>query len=180
MRTYTLLASAIAHGLLYCAVCAASGLSIESAVHSGVIKTSPIPLVGSFQCGGDLLPSLRVPTSAAAQATSTPAKRIHKTLVRGTKFVIEGGYPALARQARIQGTVTLEGVIGTSGLIQELRVISGHPLLVATALNVVKDRRFGTTSVKGEPVEVITTFTVVFRITDDTERSPRHGHVTGI
>jgi len=47
-------------------------------------------------------------------------------------------YPALARQARISGDVHLLVQIGTNGQPQRIEVISGHPLLVPTALDAVK------------------------------------------
>ena len=47
-------------------------------------------------------------------------------------------YPALAVQARIQGTVVLQAVIGKDGTIRELRLISGHPMLAPAAIEAVK------------------------------------------
>src|SRR2546429_9930370 len=38
-------------------------------------------------------------------------------------------YPPLARQTRISGTVRLHAIISRDGTIQQLEVISGHPLL---------------------------------------------------
>ncbi len=63
-------------------------------------------------------------------------------------------YPALARQARIQGTVKLIGVIATNGTVQQLRVISGHPMLVQAALDAVRQWFYKPTLLNGEPVEV--------------------------
>ena len=42
-------------------------------------------------------------------------------------------YPPLAKQARIQGTVRFTAIIGKDGTIQNLQLVSGHPLLVAAA-----------------------------------------------
>src|SRR6201984_587458 len=42
--------------------------------------------------------------------------------------------PPLARQTRISGTVRLHAIISKSGSVQQLEVISGHPLLVQSAL----------------------------------------------
>src|SRR3954451_24587114 len=46
-------------------------------------------------------------------------------------------YPPLAKQARISGVVKLSAVISKDGTIQQLEVISGHPLLVPAALEAV-------------------------------------------
>ena len=71
-------------------------------------------------------------------------------------------YPALARQARIQGNVVLHAVIDKDGHVSELQVVSGHPLLVQSALDAVKNWRYQPTLLNGDPVEVDTTITVTF------------------
>lgn len=73
-------------------------------------------------------------------------------------------YPALARQARIQGKVRLAAVISKDGSIQELKVLSGHPLLVPAALSAVKQWRYKPTQLNGEPVEVLTSIEVNFTL----------------
>jgi protein TonB len=71
-------------------------------------------------------------------------------------------YPPLARQARIQGVVVLEALIGKDGSISSLRQISGHPLLLQAALVAVKQWKYQPTLLNGDPTEVITTVTVTF------------------
>jgi protein TonB len=71
-------------------------------------------------------------------------------------------YPALARQARIQGNVVLHAIIDKEGKVAQLEVISGHPLLVQSALDAVKQWRYKPTQLNGDPVEVDTTITVTF------------------
>lgn len=71
-------------------------------------------------------------------------------------------YPPLAKQARIQGVVVLEAVIGKDGKIQNLRVITGHPLLIKAAQDAVSQWEYKPTMLNGEPVEVVTTVTVNF------------------
>lgn len=73
-------------------------------------------------------------------------------------------YPPLARQARVQGTVRLEAVINRDGVIEELQVISGHPLLVQAALQAVQQWRYQPTMLNGVAVEVITTIDVNFTL----------------
>jgi protein TonB len=71
-------------------------------------------------------------------------------------------YPALARQARIQGNVVLHAIIDKEGKVAQLEVMSGHPLLVQSALDAVKQWRYKPTQLNGDPVEVDTTITVTF------------------
>ncbi|HSH16804.1 MAG TPA: energy transducer TonB, partial [Verrucomicrobiae bacterium] len=73
-------------------------------------------------------------------------------------------YPPLARQARIQGTVRLQAIIAKDGSISQLEVVSGHPLLVQSALDAVRQWRYQPTLLNGEPVEVVTTIDVVFTL----------------
>jgi protein TonB len=63
-------------------------------------------------------------------------------------------YPALAKQARIQGSVKLIGIIATDGTVQQLRVLSGHPMLVQAAVDAVRQWVYRPTLLNGEPVEV--------------------------
>jgi protein TonB len=73
-------------------------------------------------------------------------------------------YPPLAKAARVQGTVKFEAVIAKDGTIQNLKVISGPPLLVNAALEAVRQWQYRPTLLNGEPVEVITTIDVNFTL----------------
>jgi periplasmic protein TonB len=73
-------------------------------------------------------------------------------------------YPPLAKQARIQGVVRLNAIIGKDGTIQNLTVAQGHPLLVPSALEAVKQWVYKPTLLNGEPVEVVTTIDVNFTL----------------
>ena len=73
-------------------------------------------------------------------------------------------YPQLAKQARIQGVVRLNAVIGKDGTIQDLKAASGHPLLVPAALEAVRQWLYKPTLLNGEPVEVVTVIDVNFTL----------------
>jgi len=73
-------------------------------------------------------------------------------------------YPPLARAARVQGTVRLEGILGKDGRVRELRVISGHPLLAPAALEAVRQWIYKPTFLNGEPVEVVAPIDVNFTL----------------
>src|SRR6266849_6650572 len=66
-------------------------------------------------------------------------------------------YPPLAKQARIQGTVRFNATISKEGTIQNLTLVSGHPLLVPAATEAVKQWAYKPTLLNGEAVEVLTT-----------------------
>jgi protein TonB len=73
-------------------------------------------------------------------------------------------YPPLAKQARIQGVVKLNAIIARDGTIQNLTVISGHPLLVQSAMDAVKQWVYQPTLLNGEAVEVVTQIDVNFTL----------------
>jgi protein TonB len=75
---------------------------------------------------------------------------------------VKPSYPPLAKQARIQGVVVLEAEISKEGTIDNLKVITGHPLLIQAAIDAVKQWRYKPTLLNGEPVPVVTTITVNF------------------
>lgn len=75
---------------------------------------------------------------------------------------VKPAYPPLARQARISGEVRLEAVIGFDGTVQQLRVVSGHPLLSGAALEAVRQWQYQATMLNGKPVEVSTVISVRF------------------
>jgi periplasmic protein TonB len=75
---------------------------------------------------------------------------------------VQPDYPPVARAARIQGPVVLRAIIGKDGGIANLRVLSGHPVLVKAAMDAVSQWRYRPYSLNGEPVEVETQITVNF------------------
>ena len=81
-------------------------------------------------------------------------------------FAAHPEYPPLAKMARIQGTVRLDAVISKDGTIQDLKVISGHPLLVRAALDAVQRWRYQPTLLNGDAVEVATEIDVNFTLAE--------------
>ena len=77
---------------------------------------------------------------------------------------IKPPYPQIARTARIQGSVVLHAVISKSGNIEQLQVVSGHPMLTQSALETVRQWKYKPYYLNGEPVEVDTTITVNFTL----------------
>jgi periplasmic protein TonB len=100
-----------------------------------------------------------VPTLAPPQRVRVSQGVTSGLLIRK----VEPEYPAIARQARIQGQVVLEAIIAKEGTVQNLRVVSGHPLLVNAALSAVRQWRYRPYLLNGVPVEVETTVVVTFR-----------------
>ena len=79
-------------------------------------------------------------------------------------YRVQPQYPTLARQARVQGVVVLRAMISREGKIENLQVMSGHPMLVQSAMEAVRQWRYRPYYLNNEPVEVETQVTVNFTL----------------
>jgi protein TonB len=79
-------------------------------------------------------------------------------------YRVQPQYPQLARQARVQGVVVLRAVISREGKIENLQLVTGHPLLVQSAMDAVSQWRYRPYFLNNEPVEVETQVTVNFTL----------------
>ncbi|MGA1981594.1 MAG: TonB family protein [Acidobacteriaceae bacterium] len=77
---------------------------------------------------------------------------------------IQPVYPPIARAAGVQGTVVMEAVISKTGRIESLHALSGPDMLRGAALAAVQAARYRPYLLSGEPTEVQTTITVVFKL----------------
>jgi len=75
---------------------------------------------------------------------------------------VQPTYPPIARQARVQGAVELRAIISKNGMIENLVVVRGHPMLSAAAIDAVRQWRYRPYLLNGEPIEVETEITVNF------------------
>jgi periplasmic protein TonB len=75
---------------------------------------------------------------------------------------VEPNYPAMAKQAGIEGTVVIKAIIGHAGAIEQEQIVSSHPLLVRAALDAVRQWKYRPYRLDGEAVEVETQVTVKF------------------
>jgi TonB family protein len=73
-------------------------------------------------------------------------------------------YPPDAKKARIQGKVVLDAVIGTTGHVENLKVVSGPTELQQSALDAVRQWTYKPVLWKGNPIEVKTTVTVNYTL----------------
>ena len=100
-------------------------------------------------------PVFELPTPLRVSFGSITGSLIHR---------VQPEYPSLARSARIEGLVLLEGTIATDGTIRNLRVITGHPLLTQAAVNAIEQWIYEPYRLNDELIEIVTTFTLTFRL----------------
>ena len=138
------------------------------AATGGVVGGVPGGIPGG-QVGGVIGGIIASTSSLAAVpkfVPNTPQRvRISQGVTKGLLIHrVEPTYPPLARAARVQGEVVLNAIISTNGEIQNLQLVSGHPMLVPSAITAVRQWRYKPYLLNGQPVEVETTITVIFTL----------------
>lgn len=116
--------------------------------------------LGQSGFGGSSNATAAAVTTPAAQRTSVSSDASTNIVMRS----IQPEYPMLARQMRVQGSVILQALIGRDGLIQDLRVVSGPPILANAAQEAVRQWHFKPHFVGTLPVETRANITVNFTI----------------
>jgi len=131
---------------------------------AGVVGGVPGGVPGG-QMGG-VIGGIISSTPVAVPKVATPQRvRVSQGVTQGLLIrKVNPVYPPLARQARIQGTVVLQAEISKTGDIQNLQLISGHPMLAPAAIEAVKQWKYKPYILNGEPVEVDTQITVNFTL----------------
>ena len=118
---------------------------------------------------GDSMSQVEVRIAVANARQETPALpgriRVGGNIAQ-SKLVSQTrpAYPPEAKQQRIQGSVHLAAVIGKDGAIQQLELISGHPLLAEAAIEAVRQWVYQPTLLNGNAVEVATQIDVNFTL----------------
>jgi TonB family protein len=72
-------------------------------------------------------------------------------------------YPLQAMPMRLSGTVKLHATIGESGRVEEIKIVSGPPLLTAAAVDAVRQWRYSPFLLDGKPVKMQKDISVMFR-----------------
>lgn len=131
---------------------------------AGVVGGVPGGVPGG-QMGG-VIGGIISSTPVAVPRVATPQRvRVSQGVSQGLLIHrVQPMYPPLARQARIQGSVILQAEISKDGSIENLRLISGHPMLAPSAIEAVKQWRYKPYFLNGEPVAVETQITVNFTL----------------
>jgi periplasmic protein TonB len=139
-----------------------------TSIAGGVIGGVPGGISGG-QLGG-VIGGIVSSTSSVAPVPNlskpTPQRvRLSQGVSKGLLvYRIEPRYPTVAREAHIQGIVVLTALIDKDGMIQNLQVVTGHPMLAPAAIEAVKQWRYKPFLLNGQAVGVETTVTVTFSL----------------
>ncbi len=110
---------------------------------------------GVLNSVGTSMPKLAAPKRVTVSSGVTAGLLTHK---------VTPDYPSAAKAAHIQGTVVLRAIIGKDGKVQNLQVVSGHPMLAQAALEAVKQWRYKPYMLNGQPTEIDTNIKVDFKL----------------
>jgi protein TonB len=129
---------------------------VEGGVPGGVEGGVPGGVLGGV-AGGDETAPVPSPPPAPVRVggdVKEPVKLRH----------VAPEYPALARAAQVQGMVILEATIGTDGRVSDVKVLRANPFLERAAVTAVRQWVYSPTLLNGQPVPVIMTVTVNFKL----------------
>ena len=114
---------------------------------------------------GSVVEAPESPVVAPAPPTNA-AERVRMSVdtTQALAKPVDPSYPMLAKQMKVQGAVVLQALIGTDGLIQDLRILSGPSILASAAREAVRQWRFKPYLQNGQPVETEAKITVNFTI----------------
>ena len=73
-------------------------------------------------------------------------------------------YPALAREAHIQGDVKIDAILDEQGNIIDMKTISGHPLLYQAAVDALRKWKYEPTYLNDRPIAVELIVTITFQL----------------
>ena len=166
-------------------------VKIQSELNNGQLRTptkipekvqmikeeeAPPPAMGGVMGGvvggvpggsmGGVIGGIISSTPVAVPKVATPQRvRVSQGVSSGLLIKkVQPNYPPLARQARIQGDVVLQAEISKDGTIQNLQLVSGHPMLAPAAIEAVRQWRYRPYLLNGEPVAVETQVLVKFSL----------------
>jgi periplasmic protein TonB len=120
---------------------------------------------GGITGDDDRVIGLTPPPSPPVPVAPREPVRVGGTVTAPAKvFDVAPIYPVIARSAGLEGTVILQATIGLDGRVEGLQVLRSAPLLDDAALTAVRQWRYTPTRLNGQPVVVIMTVTVSFRL----------------
>jgi protein TonB len=148
----------------------AGGLGVVGGVPGGVAGGATGGVLGSILDSAPravaVLPPPPPPVKKEEKKDAAPTRvRVGGNVQNGLLVSkVQPIYPPLAKQARIQGRVLLSAMISKEGTIQDLKVTSGHALLIQAAIEAVRQWKYKPYLLNGEPVEVSTEIEVNFML----------------
>ena len=126
-------------------------------------------VIGGNPRASESLPQPPEPTTPPARTKEVDSRplRVTSTMLQGKVIDrVVPVYPELAKRIRLSGDVSIEVIISPEGRVESVRVVSGHHMLIAAAMDAGKRWRFEPTILNGIPVRVTGVITFVFKLSE--------------
>ena len=133
---------------------------VVGGVFGGVVGGMPGGVISDLLRSNGTAPVLAKTPAPAPKRIRVPATMAEANLV----YDVAPKYPPEAGRERIEGIVVLMAVIGKDGIVRDVRVESGLPLLAQAAIEAVKQWRYRPYLLNGEPVEIDSQITINFNL----------------
>jgi protein TonB len=134
-------------------------LVLSEPTAKAVIRKLPLLESGALEGMPATAPAIESRPESSNRSDSRPGRSLEPA--RLLKRVIPV-YPPLAKTAPVQGAVILEAAIAETGAIDEVNVISGHPLLIRAAVDAIRQWRYEPAKLDGIPTRSLVEITVNF------------------
>jgi TonB family protein len=102
--------------------------------------------------------------NASAPAGSRPIRVDEKIHAAKLLYQVQPEYPEEAKRLRIEGEVVLLTTVDEGGAVIDAHPMSGHQLLTDAAVQAVRQWKYSSTLLNGEPVKVEATVTISFKL----------------
>jgi protein TonB len=135
--------------------------SKASSAPAAIQPSAPANITAAVAILADPYPSIRIPNGNPKKQRQGTSLQLGHLLSR-----VEPVYPEDAKQQGIQGTVKLHAIIDRRGSVENLQSVNGPPLLVAAAMNAVRQWRFTETLLAGQSVETEEDIDITFRLSN--------------
>jgi TonB family protein len=136
--------------------------AMETLIATAKQPAIPLRNTGAIAIFADPYPSLRLPDrEISKKQRQTISLQLGRLLSR-----VEPVYPEDAKEHGIQGIVKLHAIIGRQGSVKNLEPVDGSPVLVAAAINAVRQWRYSETILAGQSVETEEDIAVTFRLSN--------------
>ncbi|MGH9738466.1 MAG: TonB family protein [Candidatus Acidiferrales bacterium] len=140
-----------------------------AASNAGAAQKPAPPAVDDIKAGQDLAPVGPSGVVPAGPVALPAPKNMTGALKQGALIHrVEPGYPEIAMQQGVSGTVVLQAAVGVDGTVRDVQVISGPKLLIHAAVDAVRRWRYEPTLLDGKAIETHVEISLVFHLPNGT------------
>lgn len=107
---------------------------------------------------------LIIAASLACFAQSAPRRVAKAEALKAVVSKVNPDYPTMAKQLHVQGTVELEAVVAETGAVEDVKIVSGNPILTSPSATALKQWKFTPFTSEGKAVKALAPVSFNFRL----------------